>query len=352
MPVFTYKCPACGGPLKFDPSKNIFTCEYCDSVYEESYLASLDDDVFDNVKEADKSEDYGKADDGAQMLYSCPSCGAEIVTDDTTAATMCYYCHNPVVLTGRLAADMKPDAVLPFKLSHDEAKGSFLKWISKKRYIPKGFASEKLIDSISGVYYPYWLADYSTKASYNGEGRIITHTSDSKYNITTTKIFSVVREGNIEFRNVSRAALKKADRKLSDGVIPYETDDLIEFQPSYLSGFMAEKRDVDKEDISQSVEDEIKGYAPSILTEGHIYTTISGNTTMIYSGNTYKYSLLPAWVLTYKGSDGKIYYYSTNGQTGKTCGILPVDRAKLALHSAVIAGIVALLIGLFMYFIM
>jgi len=27
--------------------------------------------------------------------YSCPTCGAELVCDETTAATTCPYCGNP-----------------------------------------------------------------------------------------------------------------------------------------------------------------------------------------------------------------------------------------------------------------
>ena len=43
----------------------------------------------------------------------------------------------------------------------------------------------------------------------------------------------------------------------------------------------------------------------------------------------FQYALMPIWTLTYKARDGKIYYFSINGQTGKTCGELPVDQNKL-----------------------
>ncbi len=39
------------------------------------------------------------------LVYICPSCGAEVVTDATTAATFCYYCHNPVVLSEKLTGN-------------------------------------------------------------------------------------------------------------------------------------------------------------------------------------------------------------------------------------------------------
>jgi DNA-directed RNA polymerase subunit RPC12/RpoP len=351
MPVFTYKCPACGGALKYDPNSGKFSCEFCDSVYEEKYLASLDDKAFDNLKRADRAGEFGKAEEGAQLVYSCPSCGAEIVTDETTAATMCYYCHNPVVLTGRLAADMRPDALLPFKYDKKEARDKFFSWIRKKKYVPREFISEENVENISGVYYPYWLADYQTGANFTGEGRIVTNTSTPMYNITTTKHYSVTRDADVSFRNIERGALKKADRKLSDGVHPYLTDELINFEPSYLSGFMAEKRDVESDDVRGSVEEEIKSYIQPLLTANSPYTSISGSSSVEYKQNSFRYTLLPAWVLTYKGRNEKMYYYAMNGQTGEVCGVLPVNMKKLLLHCGIIAALVCAAVSTLCYFI-
>ena len=67
------------------------------------------------------SGSWGK--DGAGMrAYSCPSCCAEIICDENTAATSCPYCGNPVVLTGHFAGLMKPDLVFPFKVDKKAAK--------------------------------------------------------------------------------------------------------------------------------------------------------------------------------------------------------------------------------------
>ena len=42
----------------------------------------------------------------------------ELLCDATTAATSCPYCGNPSVLPGQFAGVLKPDFVLPFKLSN------------------------------------------------------------------------------------------------------------------------------------------------------------------------------------------------------------------------------------------
>ena len=53
--------------------------------------------------------------------YSCPSCGAELICDASTAATSCPYCGNPTVVLGQFSGALKPDYVIPFKLSKEDA---------------------------------------------------------------------------------------------------------------------------------------------------------------------------------------------------------------------------------------
>ena len=180
----------------------------------------------------------------------------------------------------------------------------------------------------------------------------MTQTTTPKYHITTTKYYSVSRDGDLTFRNIERSALQKADRKLSDAVHPYQMEDLIDFAPSYLSGFMAEKRDIAKEAIQGSVEAELQGYAQPLLTSNTPYTSLVGSTTMKLKGNRYRYALLPAWVMTYRGEQGKMYYYAMNGQTGEVCGVLPVDKKKLLFHGGILAAIVCgLMLAVFYFFV-
>lgn len=344
MAEFTYKCPACGAPLKFDPSSGKFVCEFCDSVYEEAQLNDQDDKKYEQLEHTDETEDsYGE-----QLVYTCPSCGGELITDATTAATTCYYCHNPVVLTGRLVRELKPDGVIPFKYTREEAKSRFMTWIKSKKYVPKDFVSEENIESIQGVYYPYWMADYDTDATFIGHGTRTHTTFTSREEIRSTEHYNVIRRGKVHLRNIERSALKKNDRKLADAIHPYETDGVLDFQPAYLSGFFAEMRDVQSDEIRESVETEVKGYCPGLLTSDAPFDTLEGDTSVTYEANKYKYNLLPAWVLVYRGNDGKMYYYSMNGQTGQTCGVVPVDKTKLFLSSLVtgaIFGIIGALIA-------
>jgi len=337
MPNITYKCPACGGALRFNPPDAKYVCEYCLSSFDEIDIAE---------KRGAQEQEYS-----GTTLYTCPSCGAELVTDDTTAATKCYYCHNPVVLTGRLSREWTPDCVIPFGIDRETAKSELKKWLKKKIYVPKDFAEDKNIDGITGIYYPYWLADYSAFSSFEGEGVTVSHMATSTHNITTRRYYKVVRKGNIEYKNLQRPALGKADHKLADGVHPFEYDKLEDYKDSYLSGFMAEKRDIETDNIKSSVENELLGYAKGLLTSDCRYSSLSGTAQTNFTESKYKYALLPSWIITYKSHDkNKPYYYAMNGQTKSVCGILPVDKNKLLLHCGIIAAVIAVLLCLGGYF--
>ena len=161
MALVSYKCPNCGGSVVFDPKKQKFCCEFCMSEFtkEEMEAAALKSTETSGTQEESSAADTAQnnnADSTKQkedaLVYICPSCGAEVVTDATTAATFCYYCHNPVVLSGKLSGEFLPDYVIPFAMDKKKATGIFLDWIKKKKYIPDDFFSKDQIEKFSGVY--------------------------------------------------------------------------------------------------------------------------------------------------------------------------------------------------------
>lgn len=349
MSVFTYKCPNCDAGLEFEPGSQNFACKYCKSSFSQAEIEEHYPESEKELKEETESSIENEEIEGT-ALYSCPSCGAQVVTDSTTAATFCFYCHNPVVLSGRLQGEFLPDKVLLFNIDRESAIKKFLEWSSKKFFVPKGFFNRDQVEKITGVYFPYFAADYDVNGRFEGEGKQISHFSTDKEEVTTTKHFKVERDAEIHFSNIIRPALRKVDRKLADGVHPYDMSQLRDFSKTYLSGFMAEKRDIGSKALEAGIEDEIKRYVKPLLTDDTTYDQISGNSSASVKKSEYKYILLPTWVLTYKGGNGIVYFYSMNGQTGKICGKLPLSRPKLFACCGAIFAILSALLMLGGYF--
>lgn len=217
----TFKCPSCGAYLTFDPESQLWKCPFCSSSFAEGELLAKDE-AFHQQAQQEKPE---TTPDGSQVVYRCPSCGSEIVTDETTVATQCYYCHSPVVLQGKLTADMRPDRVLPFTIDKQKAVQTFLDWAKTKKYIPRAFFQQSQVETMSGVYYPHFVARCDLDGSVEGEASN-SHVMDSgKYVITTTEHYHVRRDGRFTFRDIMRPALSNANRKLSDGIHPFPLED-------------------------------------------------------------------------------------------------------------------------------
>ena len=129
----SYKCPNCGGELVYAPEKGGFHCPYCSSDFTEEKIKAL----YEQREETEAAKGQAAEEKAAArdelVQYNCPNCGAVIVTEESTAATFCYYCHNPVVLVGRLSGAEQPQYVLPFAIDRKKALDIFGAWIKKKK---------------------------------------------------------------------------------------------------------------------------------------------------------------------------------------------------------------------------
>ena len=351
MEVITYKCPNCGGDLTFDPASGKYKCEYCLSSFtqEEAEKANPkaaealngEDDAAgaQEASDAQKESSTEETEQGEAVVYTCPNCGAEIVTDATTAATYCFYCHTPVVLSGRLSGEYMPDFVLPFKISKEQAIEKFLSFARKKRFIPKDFFEKNQVQKMTGVYFPYWIYGGDFETDYMARGRKVRvwQTGDVEYK--ETSIYDVRREGEVRVDGLSRNALNKADRDLIECVQPYRLEEMQPFSMGYLSGFQAEKRDIEQAQIAPELKKELEMMARGAMrNEANEYLSLEQEKMKLSpKREDWRYVLFPVWTLTYPGKDGKVYYYAMNGQTGTINGDFPFERKKALLTSVVSA---------------
>lgn len=363
MAARNLKCPSCGGELVFDPSTQKYACPYCGSHFDQQQL----EEILKEQKPSQNSETaafdeenscgHGFSDNGTQedennqhegqeaVIYHCPSCGAEILTDETTAATFCCFCHNPVILEGRVSGKFLPDRVIPFSISRPEAVEKFLAFMKKKWFVKKGFFQKNQMEKLTGVYLPCWDADWEGNASLRADATRVRVWRSGDTEFTETRFYHVIREGHLRFEGLTKNALKKADRELAEGVHPYHGQAKKPFSMGYLSGFQAERRDVEWEEVEPEIQRDAREYSRRLLTESiQGYATVTGQEVRFDTEQmSREYLMVPVWMLTYRGKDGKMYYYAMNGQTGEVCGRLPVDYVRLGAVSGILAVVVFLL---------
>lgn len=350
MAIKSYKCPSCGAGLDFKPALQKFRCDYCLSEYTEEEISDLYKDVeVEKVEQALES----KVDLDHLASYNCNNCGAVVVTDDTTAATFCYFCHNPVIISDRLSGSFLPNKMIPFTIDKEVAQKTFLAWAKKSKFVPEEFYSDSQLEKITGIYLPYWWADCKVAVDYQGELDKVRIWQKGDIEYTETQKYQVIRKGSIELNNVEELAFTKIDKKLLDGIAPYDEKKARPFSMPYLSGFFAEQYDIDKEVVLPKIEDQIKRYSTSLVND-----TISDHNSVRENKNSFdiltneiSYTLLPAWILTYQFGD-KNYVFAINGQTGKSFGELPIDYKKVYVATGgvfLVTMLIFLLGGMFIW---
>ena len=363
MEVITYKCPNCGGDLTFDPASGKYKCEYCLSSFtqEEAERANPkaaealngEDDAAgaqeasDAQKESSTEETKGETEQGEAVVYTCPNCGAGVICDSLTASTRCHFCHTPVILTGRLSGEFRPNLIIPFTRTREQAETAFKEYCKGKFLLPKGFASEAQIQNITPLYVPYWLKSGTLDAFMEAEGHKVHSWRAGDTRFTNTKIFNVTRRAEMTFVRVPCDGSKRIDDSLMESIEPFDYTGIKPFSMSYLSGCGAEKYDVTVQEAAPVIDKRISDAAADLLrSDMNGYSTIAEKRRNIsFTKQQTVYGLLPVWFLnyTYKGRD---YPFVMNGQTGCNFGILPVSGLKKFLFGAGLFIVLGVLLGL------
>ena len=134
--------------------------------------------------------------------YHCPTCGAELVTDETTAASTCAYCGSPVVLSDHLSGAKRPNYVIPFKVDKKTAKETLKNFYKGKIFLPRAFSAENHLEEISGIYVPFWLYSCESKGSFSFDATRTHHYTDGDYDVPETEHYLVLRDGEARFNNI------------------------------------------------------------------------------------------------------------------------------------------------------
>lgn len=325
-----FECPACGGGLSFDSASQMVKCPYCDTEFTIDAVRELQGESGREDKAESQWQTTQETDWETQEqlnTYVCQSCGGELLCDANTAATSCPYCDNPVVLTHRVAGSLRPDLVIPFKLDKEAAKAALQRHLSGKPLLPKCFKSENRLEKLQGVYVPFWLFDTDADADVHFRGTKVRHWSDSNYNYTQTRHYSVRRAGCVSFRGVPVDGSSKMANDLMESIEPYDLSQAVDFETAYLAGYLADKYDVDAQTSALRANDRIRTSALQAMESTAVgYSTLTAHSSNIHLENgRVRYALFPVWMLTtrYRDTD---YIFAMNGQTGKMVGNLPCDK--------------------------
>jgi len=347
-----YKCPACGSPLVFNTDSGKLRCGSCDNEYDVGTIKQY----MKHKTEAEFKWDLNYQNALNETLpdmvsYICKSCGAEIITDGTTAATHCPYCDNKVIITEKLTGALKPNGVIPFKVDKKGIKEKIAEFCKGKKLLPNNFFTQQMIDEVQGVYVPVWLFDGTLDGKVSLDGTTSSSYTTGNYRYTETSHYLVECDGKMDFRRVPVDGSAKMPDDLMNSIEPYDYSQIVPFDGQYLSGFLADRYDQDPDASIPTASQRMMNSAVRAFSgAASKYSTTLRNNGLNLINPTVKYVLLPVYIFNCM-YNGQKYRFAMNGQTGKLVGELPIDKGKKARAFWIpflIAAAIVFLIALFL----
>lgn len=358
--VHHFPCPSCGADLLYEPRDGFLTCPYCG--HKEAIPQSAAEVVersFEQYLQV-RPEQMGQLASGA-LEVQCQSCGAKSLFVPPEVAGRCEFCGVQIVAQAKSADPIvAPEGLLPFAIVQQQATANLREWLSSRWFAPNGLKQFAEPEAIHGIYIPFWTYDTNTTTYYTGQR------GDHYYE--TEHYWDTDAKGNRERRSrqvqrtrwtpasgtVSRwfddvlipATLSLSSNKLH-ALQPWDLEALQPYNPAFLSGFKAQRYQVDLGQGFEFVKQIIAGQIESDVHEdiGGDVQTIEELSTH-YSGITFKHLLLPVYAGAYR-FNGKVFQIVVNARTGEIQGDRPYSVWKILLLIAFLLVVVLILVAVF-----
>lgn len=339
----TADCDNCGGDVVFDPKTQSLVCQFCGHQQgvegTSDFVGEID---FDRLAEFEMDSDWQRV----TKVMACNNCGGEIVTAPEDETAFCVFCGSQhMVAHEGESAGMKPQGIVPYVITYDEARERMNRWVKRRFMAPRDLKKRFRGEHLKGIYMPYWTFDANVYARYSvdiGE-YYYTGTGDKRKRHTRWHSYDGQRRKFFDDRLVLGVEAKESG--LIKEVEPFNTGKghIKDYNPEYLAGYLAKKHIIDpkpawrlaKESMATDLAREIKS-----SLHGDTYRNYSQQVT--YYSKTFKHILLPVYMSAYAYGD-KVYNVVINGQTGEVQGKSPVSWVKVSLILLVVAVILALI---------
>lgn len=349
-----WPCEACGADLRFKPGAKQLVCDHCGHVQAIPDAPATRDAVLGEIDlRRGLNDDLPRGAMEEPRATPCPSCGAIIEFQGASHATECPFCATPVVVGTGTHRQIKPQAVLPFKLTEPQARAAMTNWLGRLWFAPNGLVDyARKGRAMTGVYTPYWTFDAATRSRYSGargdvytEYETVTVTVNGKsqrQQRPVQKIRWTPKRGWVSraFDDVLVLASRSLPQGYTQNLAPWSLRELQPYRPDYLAGFTAEGYTVPLAEGHQTARGIMAAQIRSDVARdiGGDQQRIDGIDTD-WSDETFKHILLPVWLAAYK-YDGRTYRFVVNGQTGKVQGERPWSKWKIAF--AILLGLIVL----------
>lgn len=347
-----FPCKNCGANLHFAPGAQALVCPYCGTTNE---IAAPADARVEELDYLHALQTIPPEDLAETITVRCNTCGAETTLQPNVTASRCPFCGSAIVAQAVSRRLIKPKALLPFHITHEQAGHSFKAWIGSRWFAPNELKHRARRSEINGVYIPSWTYDSDTTTHYTGQrgdDYWVTESYTVRINGRSERRTRQVRRtrwryasGTVyeHFDDVLVLASRSLPKGYAEALEPWDLKNLVPYQDAYLSGFVAESYQLD---LPQGFE-----VAKTIMADRIamlIRMDIGGDHQRIstvdtrYAGVSFKHTLLPVWISAYRFHD-RTFRFLVNARTGEVQGERPYSWVKITLLIVAILAAVLLI---------
>jgi Zn finger protein HypA/HybF involved in hydrogenase expression len=335
-----HACPACGAQAEWSPAKKKLVCPFCGT--ESPYAFDADTgkirelDLVKALREIPEEERGWKAE---RRSVQCQSCKAVMVYDPARVGQNCEFCGSPALVAyEEIKSPIRPQSVLPFKISQTDVRDSIRRWYASKWFAPNALKSKALVDRLKSLYVPYWTFDAQVHCRWTAEAGHYYYVNEEFRDNQgraqvrrVRKVRWVPAAGEIDhfFDDEPVPGTHGVALDLLKQVEPFPTGELVPYDTGYLSGHVVEHYQVVLIDAAERARASMDAQLMSLCgaqVPGDTYRNLSIDPD--YSGRTFKHILVPVWLLSY--TFGRTtFQVVANGYTGVLAGRYPKSAWKI-----------------------
>ncbi len=344
-----HQCPNCGATLVYDPESGKMHCNHCDG--------EVEFEKSNDVRERDFEElvTFKTWKDSDVATFRCANCGAVEVVPRTSIATTCPYCSAPVVISDDASDLVKPDTIIPFEISAENASKRLTSWLKSKLFISVKFRKKLKIESVRGVYVPAWTFDADTASDYHGTvgyHRTRTVRRDGKtYTESYTEWRSVRGVMPAVFDDIVIRANENVPNEFFNKLMPFSQDKYRVFDDEYLAGYVADHYTLEPLDAFEQAKSLMEAEVRRKIKHAYHADELGRMSVDLHVvSKSFKYVFLPVYIASTRHKN-KVYNQYVSGmlfedtkENVRICGNFPISPWKVLL--AVLAGI-GVCVGMF-----
>ena len=289
----------------------------------------------------------------------CTVCESRLIYDVKQVPQKCPFCGGTNLSEAGGTGSIAPHWVIPFLINKERARAILDEYVNKGGWLlPSDYKTNSKNATIEPVFVPYWFFTAITGASYQGKVQNQLENYDRAWEETSQYEHSSVLDAgfNSVYRLASMNQYEKASGRHSircftpclgsrhrlsgmvDSVFPFynsivgvPNNDSNYMEREYSDGILGsvpvESFDVTVNEAWHDAQPKIADDVAKSILAAEGGDKAKFNLEMNYSDINFHTFLVPVWICSFQ-SEGKLYTYAINGQTGQIAGNKPDTSTK------------------------